>query len=540
MRKSEHKQLSHGNRHSGARTVRKLEIGSSLHLITEKQYAVKNPFPSGKRTSRPLKNTHAHPFTHASLCRVSSALAFTSSVYNTSISLAIEISESDTTSSKTKLHSAERRPKSKERKQDTLTKPESQKLTKNVNEDHLREIFGAYGAIVDLDMPMNRQFMTNRGTAYICYEAVGDAESAIIHMHEAQLDGAVINVSIIEPPPMDWPLIAQARNAEEVAAGLRIFLDEIPAQATDITAIISELFGVSSAIRALDNASDPSEYGRAFSTIREDLRLVLSSLRYTIRAVRLYEKMALFYCVFEAMKRQDYVLVHPALEDLFQLGEEELFGGEIQDDSYLHAFRIFKERATGCMRFEASVRRGVMESTPIWTAFVTHDLSRPDWLQWIDTKILGVKDLHPYLLCKGYMPPRGPSGDFELTFTSRQATTIMKDEVRTKSYRDAIYQNRHIFKDKIVLDVGCGTSILSMFAVKAGAKHVIGVDMSTIIEKAKEIVAVNGMSDKITLLQGKMEEVELPFPKVDIIISEWMGYFLLYESMLDTVLWARD
>lgn len=78
------------------------------------------------------------------------------------------------------------------------------------------------------------------------------------------------------------------------------------------------------------------------------------------------------------------------------------------------------------------------------------------------------------------------------------------------------------------------------FAAKAGAKHVIGVDMSTIIFKAKEIVKANGLSDKITLLQGKMEEVELPFPKVDIIISEWMGYFLLYESMLDTVLYARD
>lgn len=64
--------------------------------------------------------------------------------------------------------------------------------------------------------------------------------------------------------------------------------------------------------------------------------------------------------------------------------------------------------------------------------------------------------------------------------------------------------------------------------------------MSTIIFKAREIVAANGMADKITLLQGKMEEVELPFPKVDIIISEWMGYFLLYESMLDTVLYARD
>jgi len=105
---------------------------------------------------------------------------------------------------------------------------------------------------------------------------------------------------------------------------------------------------------------------------------------------------------------------------------------------------------------------------------------------------------------------------------------------------NAIVQNKHLFKDKIVLDVGCGTAILSMFAVKAGAKHVIGVDMSTIILKAREIVECNHMSDKITLIQGKMEEVELPFPKVDIIISEWMGYFLLYESMLDTVLYARD
>jgi type I protein arginine methyltransferase len=78
------------------------------------------------------------------------------------------------------------------------------------------------------------------------------------------------------------------------------------------------------------------------------------------------------------------------------------------------------------------------------------------------------------------------------------------------------------------------------FAVKAGAKHVIGVDMSSIIEKAREIVAVNGMSSKITLLQGKMEEVQLPFDQVDIIVSEWMGYFLLYESMLETVLFARD
>ena len=44
----------------------------------------------------------------------------------------------------------------------------------------------------------------------------------------------------------------------------------------------------------------------------------------------------------------------------------------------------------------------------------------------------------------------------------------------------------------------------------------------------------------ITLIKGKVEEVELPVPKVDIILSEWMGYCLFYESMLNTVLYARD
>lgn len=42
---------------------------------------------------------------------------------------------------------------------------------------------------------------------------------------------------------------------------------------------------------------------------------------------------------------------------------------------------------------------------------------------------------------------------------------VKKDEVRTNSYKNAIYQNKHLFKDKVVLDVGCGTGILSMYVL---------------------------------------------------------------------------
>jgi len=117
---------------------------------------------------------------------------------------------------------------------------------------------------------------------------------------------------------------------------------------------------------------------------------------------------------------------------------------------------------------------------------------------------------------------------------------MLKDEVRTLTYRNSMYHNKHLFKDKIVLDVGCGTGILSMFAAKAGAKQVYGVDMSGIVEQARLIVDKNGFSDKVTIIRGKIEEIKLPVEKVDIIISEWMGYCLFYESMLDSVLFARD
>lgn len=60
------------------------------------------------------------------------------------------------------------------------------------------------------------------------------------------------------------------------------------------------------------------------------------------------------------------------------------------------------------------------------------------------------------------------------------------------------------------------------------------------MSKAREIVVANGYDDVIEILAGKLENLELPVPKVDIIISEWMGYFLHYESMLSTVLNARD
>ena len=81
---------------------------------------------------------------------------------------------------------------------------------------------------------------------------------------------------------------------------------------------------------------------------------------------------------------------------------------------------------------------------------------------------------------------------YHMTFPQHNiCSSFVQDEVRTETYRTFIEGNPDVFKDKIVLDVGCGTGILSMFAARAGARRVFGVDQSNIIYKAMDIVRYN-------------------------------------------------
>lgn len=117
---------------------------------------------------------------------------------------------------------------------------------------------------------------------------------------------------------------------------------------------------------------------------------------------------------------------------------------------------------------------------------------------------------------------------------------MLTDKTRTLCYKNSITKNPQLFKDKIVMDIGCGTGILSMFAASAGAKKVIAIEMASIMAMAKRIVQENGLQDRIEFCRGKIEEIVLPVEKVDIIVSEWMGYLLLFEGMFDSVIHARD
>ena len=84
---------------------------------------------------------------------------------------------------------------------------------------------------------------------------------------------------------------------------------------------------------------------------------------------------------------------------------------------------------------------------------------------------------------------------------------MLRDKPRTEAYKRAIEINKDVFKDKLVLDVGAGTGILSIFAANAGAKHVYAVERSDTADIAKLIISENNLSHKITVIKKEVENV---------------------------------
>jgi len=146
--------------------------------------------------------------------------------------------------------------------------------------------------------------------------------------------------------------------------------------------------------------------------------------------------------------------------------------------------------------------------------------------------------------------------DFEMYFSAygelHHQKDMLTDTHRMDSYYTAISANAEAaFKDKIVMDVGTGSGILAIWAAKAGAKKVYAIEYTDMAHNARKLIKANGVEDIVTVIQGTVEGIKLPLKEdgfgdddneqvVDVIVSEWMGYMLIRESMLDSVLVARD
>ncbi len=85
--------------------------------------------------------------------------------------------------------------------------------------------------------------------------------------------------------------------------------------------------------------------------------------------------------------------------------------------------------------------------------------------------------------------------------------TMICDRVRTEAFRHAI--DSVVRPGDVVLDVGAGSGILSMFAARAGAARVYAVERTTVAVMAQELAAANGFADVIEVIQGDVMDIEL-------------------------------
>jgi len=116
---------------------------------------------------------------------------------------------------------------------------------------------------------------------------------------------------------------------------------------------------------------------------------------------------------------------------------------------------------------------------------------------------------------------------------------MIGDRVRTDAFQQAL--QAQVEAGDVVVDVGAGTGVLSLFAAQAGAERVYAIERSRLAKHAAALIEHNGADDRIEVLCGEAAELcaerEL---QCDVLVSEWLGQFVLLEGMFGAVAAARD
>ena len=113
---------------------------------------------------------------------------------------------------------------------------------------------------------------------------------------------------------------------------------------------------------------------------------------------------------------------------------------------------------------------------------------------------------------------------------------MLNDRPRTEGYLAAIRET--VREGDVVLEIGTGTGVLAMAAAKAGARHVYAVEAGAIGGLAREVIAANELTDRITVIDGWSTRIDLP-ERADVMISEIIGDDPYAERILEATLDAR-
>lgn len=122
-------------------------------------------------------------------------------------------------------------------------------------------------------------------------------------------------------------------------------------------------------------------------------------------------------------------------------------------------------------------------------------------------------------------------------FVPRWHFPMLADTGRNRAYAKAIAQV--VQPGDLVLDIGCGAGLTAMLAARAGAEHVYAIEQQPMIaEAARRVIADNGLSDRITVIQKWSHDIvvgqDIP-EAADVVVSEIVDTVLLGEGALATL-----
>ncbi|KAH8283971.1 hypothetical protein KR054_006293, partial [Drosophila jambulina] len=132
--------------------------------------------------------------------------------------------------------------------------------------------------------------------------------------------------------------------------------------------------------------------------------------------------------------------------------------------------------------------------------------------------------------------------NLEKDLQREMAESMLKDVMSANAYDRLIKDYKKLFKDKIVLDVGCRSGLLSLMSVEVGAVKVIAVGNMQSAGLVKQALAQGDKEDIFEAVKGSIKEIRLPcgLKYVDIIVSEWLGHSVFVDSLFREVIFARE
>jgi hypothetical protein len=111
--------------------------------------------------------------------------------------------------------------------------------------------------------------------------------------------------------------------------------------------------------------------------------------------------------------------------------------------------------------------------------------------------------------------------------------TMLADRPRLDAYDRAL--ERAVGAGDVVADVGAGLLVLSMLALRHGARHVYAIEADPdTAALAAAIAEANDLKGRLTIVRADARDVRLP-EKADVVVSEMMGNLGPEEQMMDVL-----